>query len=56
MRMHEYWTKGIPCYQFRKERISDIDMMISIQETMNQKNRSISNQENLLNDLLKGQR
>jgi len=50
--MWEYWNKGIPCHQFRKESKADIDLVLSINETMNQKQKSKSNQQNMLNDLL----
>lgn len=53
MEMWEYWKLGIPCHQYRKEKRSDIDMMLFINEAINQRDRSMANQQNLLRELMK---
>lgn len=43
----------MPCHVFRKELVSDVDMMIYIEDSVNQQKKSNQNQSNMLSQLLK---
>lgn len=33
--MYKSWKQGIPCFQFRNERLDDINKMVEIDEAIN---------------------
>ena len=44
-----YWTKGIPVYQYYKEKISDINIIMSLNEAFNEKKLKEAEIQSLIN-------
>jgi hypothetical protein len=47
---YEYWRKGIPAHQFRKERICDIMDIMDIKDAVDEKKRAIQEINSLYGD------